>query len=129
MAIHQVLEFHEKFELPDGTVDQLDYEAFKFRANFMDEELSEFVQSYANQDRVGMFDALLDLVYVAYGTALFMGITAEQWKAGMDAVHLANISKVRAKHEGESARGTRLDVVKPEGWQGPETTLKGILGL
>ena len=83
------------------------------------EEATEFVDSYRDFDVVGQFDALLDLAYVVAGTALMMGITPEQWDEGMAAVHNANMKKVRATSAGDSKRGTKLDVVKPEGWTGP----------
>lgn len=127
MTIKQVLEFNQKFDLPDGSKDLLDADAFMYRFGFLHEELQEFGDAYAEGDQVGMFDALLDLVYVAYGTALFMGISAEQWEQGMDAVQESNISKIRAHSAVESKRGTKLDVVKPKGWVGPEARLQEIL--
>jgi len=125
--IDLVAEFHKRFDLPDGSTDCLDHEAFSFRTKFLFEEIEEFLNGYKERDRVQMFDALLDLAYVLYGTALFMGITPEQFKRGFAAVHRANMKKVRASSAGESKRGTKLDVVKPQGWQGPETTLREIL--
>jgi predicted HAD superfamily Cof-like phosphohydrolase len=114
--IDYVYEFHRKFGLPLGTDDELTREAETFRVNFMLEELREFKKALHDGDAVGQFDALLDLVYVAQGTALFLGIDPMQWAAGMRAVHDANMSKVRAKNSGESKRGTQLDVVKPDTW-------------
>lgn len=145
MSIKKVAKFHAKFGLPVGahdlmvkptvgqdplTHDSLEDEAReiqKFRVKFMQEELDEFILTLANKDRVAAFDALLDLVYVAQGTALFMGVNSVQWRAGMRAVHRANMSKVRANSSAESKRGTKLDVVKPEGWAPPERELEEIL--
>lgn len=128
--IDQVAEFHEKFGLPNGTVDLLavDAAAARFRITFMREELTEFTEDLSMGNRVGAFDALLDLAYVVYGTALFMGVTPEQWKEGMNAVHQCNMKKVRVEREEQSKRGSAFDVKKPEGWVGPEDELGRILG-
>lgn len=127
--IDDVLEFHQKFELPDGSEDKLtnDLEAIIFRTHFIQEELIELKDALAREDRIKAFDALLDLAYVVYGTALFMGVTPKQWHAGMGAVHAANMSKVRAQSADESKRGSAFDVVKPKGWQAPEPRLEEIL--
>lgn len=131
--IHDVLKFHEKFNLPDGSIDILsgNPEALEFRQKFMQEELDEFKQAMESGDRVKAFDALLDLVYVAHGTALFMGITPDMWAEGHDAVQHANMSKVRAESKEQSAsssgRGSTFDVIKPEGWEPPEPQLEAIL--
>lgn len=127
--IGNVQEFHEKFGLPQGDADQLtgNFAALEFRVKFMKEELVEFIEAMGEEDRVKAFDALLDLAYVVYGTALFMGVTPGQWHAGMHAVHSANMAKVRVANAGESKRGSAFDVRKPEGWVGPEARLQEIL--
>lgn len=125
--IGNVYEFHQRFGLPLGEENQLDQEAITFRLVFLEEELTELQEALGEGDQVKAFDALLDLVYVAQGTALFMGVSPAQWDAGMRAVHNANMAKVRASNAGESKRGTALDVIKPTGWEGPEARLKQIL--
>lgn len=127
--IELVQMFNIKFGLPTGEEDVLmgQQEAFDYRSNFLQEELNEFKEAVVKGDRVKAFDALLDLVYVAHGTALFLGVTPGKWAAGMEAVHAANMSKVRALRAEDSDRGSTLDVVKPLGWVGPETKLKEIL--
>lgn len=127
--IEQVKEFHEKFGLADGSEDLLtrDEHLGQFRVKFMQEELSEFNHAASFKNRVDMFDALLDLAYVVYGTALNMGITPEMWYSGMSAVHEANMAKERVQSAAQSKRGSAFDVVKPAGWIGPESTLEEIL--
>jgi len=127
--ITDVLKFHRKFNLPEGEEDELsnDPEAQKFRIAFMEEELREFADAIERGDRVKAFDALLDLAYVVHGTALFMGVNCLQWYEGEAAVQKANMSKERASNPGQSKRGTALDVVKPQGWVGPENRLYEIL--
>lgn len=127
--IGNVAEFHQKFGLPMGDVDQLmnDPAAQEFRVKFLQEELDELKEALAEGNRVKAFDALLDLVYVAYGTALFLGIDPAQWHAGMHAVHSCNMAKVRVAKAEDSKRGSAFDVKKPEGWTGPEARLEEIL--
>jgi predicted HAD superfamily Cof-like phosphohydrolase len=127
--IENVLQFHAKFDLPLGTYDQLmgDAAAQNFRVKFLEEELYELKEALASGDKVGAFDALLDLAYVAYGTALFAGISPAQWNLGMAAVHRANMAKIRVAKAEDSKRGSAFDVKKPEGWVGPEASLKEIL--
>lgn len=127
--IEQVLEFHKKFSLPVGDADLLtpNLDAIVFRLKFLKEETAELEEALAEEDRVKAFDALLDLVYVAHGTALFMGVSPEQWHAGMQAVHECNMAKVRVAKAEDSKRGSAFDVKKPEGWVGPEAQLAKIL--
>ena len=127
--IHKVKAFNDKFGLPDGSKDLLskDQELQNFRVNFLYEELRELQDAFAESNRVEAFDALLDLVYVAQGTALMMGVSVEQWSAGMIAVHRANMSKVKVESALDSKRGSALDLKKPTGWVGPEADLERIL--
>lgn len=127
--IANVAEFHRKFGLPLGDTDQLTHsiDTCAFRVKFLQEELNELVEALADEDRTKAFDALLDLAYVAYGTALFMGIDSAQWAAGMRAVHNCNMAKVRVAKAEDSKRGSAFDVRKPEGWTGPESRLEEIL--
>lgn len=127
--IDDVKKFHEKFGLPTGREDVLsgDDSLIRYRLGFLREELEELDKALAEGDRVGAFDALLDLVYVAHGTALMLGIDPHQWHSGMAAVQAANMAKVRCADASESKRGHSADVRKPDGWVGPEARLREIL--
>ena len=82
------------------------------------EELDEFNLAADSDDVPGMFDALIDLVYVALGTAHILNLP---WEAGWDQVQRANMAKVRAAKDGsDSKRGSGWDVVKPDGWRAPD---------
>ena len=122
---NDVVNFHQKFGVPvlnePGFLSELAPDAAKFRVGFLQEELDEFKKSLEDKDLVGAYDALLDLVYVAYGTANMMGVSPEMWQELWDNVQTANMSKVRATSASQSKRGTSLDVVKPAGWVSPET--------
>ena len=123
--------FHKKFGVPETWCpeDRPSREVFEFRSKFLQEELNEFISAMGGEEEslVKGFDALLDLVYVAKGTALMMGVTPTAWAQGMAEVQRANLSKVRATDATQSKRGSTLDVVKPQGWHGPEDRLKEIL--
>ena len=129
MSIGNVYEFHQKFGFPQGGPDELtlNHENQKFRVGFLEEEISELKEALAKGNRIEAFDALLDLVYVAHGTALFMGVTPAQWAAGMHAVHSANMAKVRVTSALDSKRKNAFDAKKPHGWVGPEARLAEIL--
>lgn len=127
-GFNDVGRFHEKFALPvsgpDVKARMLTKEEFDFRSGFMHEELTEFDESFEKGDMAGMADALIDLAYVVYGTAHFMGIPWERLWAD---VQRANMSKERASggDDSRSKRKSAFDVVKPEGWVGPDP--EGIL--
>lgn len=124
-------EFHEKFELDvvhedcyencqhkPRPRDEWNGELIEFRARFLREELDEFNEGVRERDHAKMADALIDLVYVAMGTAHLLGYP---WEELWDEVQRANMSKVRASPDGSnSKRRSRWDVVKPLGWTPPE---------
>ena len=125
--------FHRKFALPGKhPLGVLDPEVAGFRLRFLHEELNEYAtHEYAaqrekkesNPDLANytfhlgeMIDGLVDLVYVAVGTAYLHGFDfREAWRR----VQTANMKKVRAQSKEESKRGSTFDVVKPEGWEKP----------
>jgi len=117
---HDVQRFHKKFKVPvNKTPTQLKQKDMQFRIDFLEEELHELVFAYKTKDLAGQFDALIDLVYVALGTADLMGLKFDK---GWDLVHQANMKKVRVKSAKGSKRGHAWDVTKPEGWQAPDLT-------
>jgi predicted HAD superfamily Cof-like phosphohydrolase len=123
-----VQNFHNKFQVPLSSVPTLlEGEAYNFRLGFMQEELQEFVQAHYDNDLEMAYDSLVDLVYVAYGTAQMMGCTPAMWAELWGAVQEANMSKVRASSAADSKRGTSLDVVKPAGWVAPDAKHKEII--
>lgn len=112
-----ITEFHQKFSLKyQGAPRALPKDLQKFRNLFLNEELKEYFHSVTEEDLEGQLDALVDLVYVAIGTAYLNGFDFnEAWYR----VHKANMSKIRAERPADSKRGSGFDVVKPEGWQPP----------
>lgn len=118
--VEDVHEFLDKFEiLTDDPPHLLEEDVLEFRADHMLEELAEFKEAHERGDLAGSADALCDLVVVAIGTALMMGVP---YQACWDEVHRANMTKVRAsgKDDPRSKRGHALDIVKPPGFVPPD---------
>ncbi len=120
--------FHQKFSLPhlgDGSPPHLlSPDEFSFRYEFLQEELTELLEAHARGDLAGFLDGLVDLVYVACGTAHLAGLPFDEAWAE---VQRANLSKERAAgaDDARSTRGHALDVVKPAGFVPPD--IEGIL--
>jgi predicted HAD superfamily Cof-like phosphohydrolase len=111
-------DFHEKYGVPRRTtVGLLNKSTQQFRRNFLQEELDEYVIAVAQENLEEQIDALLDLVYIAVGTLDIMGVHGQ---AHWDEIQRANMSKIRANDASQSKRGSSLDVIKPEGWKGPD---------
>ena len=125
--------FHDKFELePTGDPEhRLPDDVLQFRIMFMYEELQEYVDAIGGTwccpgvnvdpskfDVEKAFDALIDLVYVALGTAFLHRFPFNE---GWDRVQAANMKKVRASGNDDplSKRKHNKDVVKPPGWVPP----------
>jgi hypothetical protein len=79
------------------------------------EELKEFEDACLIQDLDLQADALVDLVVIAKRTAAMLGLP---WEALWDDVQRANMAKER----GVGKRGHAIDLIKPRGWVGPQTT-------
>lgn len=74
-----VREFHEVFDHPIRTdlyesVYTENPQLVKSRISFLREERNEFINAFAEHDMVEMADALCDLIYFGYGTALCLGM-------------------------------------------------------
>jgi predicted HAD superfamily Cof-like phosphohydrolase len=111
---NDVREFHQKFGLIVLDIpSHLTKRKLTERIECMQEELDEFDAACAGQDLEQQADALVDLVYFALGTAVMMGLP---WKKLWKDVHRANMDKVR----GETHRGHKVDVCKPDGWIPPQ---------
>ena len=125
-----VAEFNLKFELPLNNLltpaHPLNEEDFNFRFRFLMEEMTELTDAQEVGDMEEMADALVDIVYVALGTAHMMNINFDE--CFME-VHKANLRKVAIEglDDPRSTRRHRLNVVKPDGWVPPK--LGKLLGL
>lgn len=113
-----VEEFHAKYGIAYyGPPNEMSLLLQRTRIGHMLEELNEYTSSVMMDDLEGALDALVDLIYVALGTAHLHGFDFnEAWKR----VHHANMQKVRAACPEDSKRGVDFDVVKPKGWEAPD---------
>lgn len=112
--------FHEKFHRSyDGGPRKLDPAMQEFRTRFLKEELDEYKEAVRFGDLEKQFDALIDLVYVAVGTAYLSGFP---FRKGWHRVHTANMAKVEATSAEQSTRGYAGDIIKPKGWKPPYLT-------
>jgi len=112
-------EFHERFGLDyRGGPRPLANDLHSFRRNFLFEELEEYLTAHHERNLEKQLDALVDLIYVAAGTAYLQGFDLDE---ALRRVHAANMLKVKAQNDAESARGNgTFDVVKPPGWLPPD---------
>lgn len=72
--------FQEKFGF--NTPDQfilIPQDLFDFRVKFLLEELEEYTHSYTVSDLGTAIDSLIDLVYVACGTAIYHGVSFDKF--------------------------------------------------
>jgi predicted HAD superfamily Cof-like phosphohydrolase len=116
--VEDIEAFHKKFRLSyTGKPRALTKGMSDFRVGFMEEELDEYKHAVKKKDLEGQFDALIDLIYVALGTAYIQGFDFEE---GWRRVQEANMSKMRVENAADSKRKSSYDVIKPEGWTPPD---------
>jgi predicted HAD superfamily Cof-like phosphohydrolase len=117
--VQDIIDFHKKFGLNyDGPPRELPDLLSEFRMKFMQEELDEYCEGEDMHDKEKMLDSLVDLLYVAFGTAHLHGFNIQ---AAWNRVHHANMQKVRAQRLEDSKRGSvAYDIVKPPNWKAPD---------
>jgi predicted HAD superfamily Cof-like phosphohydrolase len=88
-----VAAFHGAFGLPVNKSPgvEIDHDLATLRVDLLEEEVSEFVTASQKEDLIGIADALADIVYVVYGTALTYGIDLD---SVLREVHRSNMSKL-----------------------------------
>jgi hypothetical protein len=88
----QVLEFHQKFGVPAPTTPGIpSRERIELRIKLMAEELTEFIDASSESNLVEMIDALCDLLYVTFGSAVELGVDIEPF---FHEVQRSNMSKL-----------------------------------
>lgn len=112
-----IAEMHSKYGVNDA-VNKFSAEKLKmfldFRIKFLEEELNELKDSDNAEDTV---DALIDLCVVAIGTLNAFNVNS---KVAWEEVLRANMDKeVGVKKERPNPLGLP-DLIKPEGWVGPD---------
>lgn len=116
-----IREMHEQFQLEyDGPPRFLSPDERAFRLAAMREELEEYATAGPLVDQ---YDALLDLLVFTLGTLYRQGFPI---LPGYRAVMGQNMKK-RVGSNGDKRGGFKQDLVKPEGWVGPEAQLRVII--
>jgi len=87
------MSFHEAFDLPRQASPNvgIDESLARLRIALLEEEVGEFAEAVAAADLAAIADALADIVYVAYGTAITYGIDLDMV---LGEVHRSNMSKL-----------------------------------
>ena len=123
--VQDINDMHAKFGVHDWVKDELandtDWQRLnkflEFRIKFLQEELGETANAVKNKDAEEIVDGLIDLCVVAIGTLDAFGVDA--YKA-WDEVYNANMEKERGIKESRPNPLGLPDLIKPEGWTGPE---------
>lgn len=103
--------FHKKFNAPapSRTTDLSEYRG-ELRIALLREEVEEFVEAWELRDQVGMLDAIADIIFVANGAAVEMGVDLEPYHQEVLRTNLAK-------------EGSTTDqigkITKPVGWEPP----------
>ena len=90
------------------------------------EEADEFLEASRKGDLVEAIDACIDSIVFSMGILYKLGITNEQFEDIFEVVMSANMTKkigVKVGREGFDSE----DAVKPDNWEGPESTIRRIL--
>ena len=119
-----VAEFHRVFNLPMRQFPSTETEddLAKLRVALLEEEVGEFVTASEKGDLIGIADALADIVYVVYGTALTYGINLD---SVLREVHRSNMSKLA--DDGKPLIREDGKVLKSEHYFPPD--IASVLGL
>jgi len=94
--INMVKDFMKKFGQfkVDRPTSEAPIELRDLRFRLMEEELGEWLEAALNNDLVEMSDALMDLLYVTYGTLIAYGISPECAQEMFAEVQRSNMSKM-----------------------------------
>ncbi|MGH3753352.1 MAG: MazG nucleotide pyrophosphohydrolase domain-containing protein [Pseudonocardiaceae bacterium] len=112
-----VAEFHAAFNVPRQTQPSIDVEPAleNLRISLLEEEVGELVAAINARDLTGIADALADITYVVYGTALTYGIDLD---SVLGEVHRSNMSKL--DHDGKPITRADGKVLKSELYSPPD---------
>ena len=113
----QVAQFHRSYLLPARTSPTMDVgaEQVALRLALIEEEVGELRNAARAGDLIAVADALADIVYVAYGTALVHGIDLD---AVLDEVHVSNMTKLGG--DGRPLRRADGKILKGPAYRPPD---------
>jgi predicted HAD superfamily Cof-like phosphohydrolase len=125
-SVHDMVsEFHETYNAYVGDPDNVELPAgehLNMRMSLIDEEHEELHYAVDNGDVIETIDALGDLVYVAYGMALALGVNLDDV---ITEIHRSNMSKLGA--DGKPIYREDMKVLKGPGYFPPD--IAGVVGL
>ena len=105
-----VAEFHADLHLPLAEQPtMLAPNRLRFRCSLLEEEVEELREAANQENWLAITDALVDILYFTYGTAVEMGLDLQPF---FDEVHRANLAKTPAQHGEKPA--------KPAHWSPPD---------
>ena len=128
--INDIENLHSKFGVFDKVLmmepDRLK-EFLKFRINCIQEELDETKEAFMKNDAEEVVDGLIDILVFTLGTLdLFDIAIDEAWLQ----VNNANMTKQLGIKEGRPNPYGLPDLLKPDGWEGPDHTYNhGLIGV
>jgi predicted HAD superfamily Cof-like phosphohydrolase len=116
-----VIDFHRKFSIqydgPPRNLAEVDPDLAEFRESRLYDEFLEIKDAIIGDDMEAYLDGLVDLIYIALGTAHLCGWDFnEAWRR----VHAKNMAKMRAESAEASQYKHNCDIVKPPGWTPPD---------
>ena len=123
MSFEQVKQFHEIYKCNIG--DQLNFpdaSERELRIKLLCEEFEEYLAAEQDDDIVEVADALGDMLYIIYGTAVSYGININQV---FDEIHASNLSKLGS--DGKPLFRKDGKVLKGPNYFKPD--IKGVLGI
>ena len=107
-----VLEFHQKYGSEFYQTPTLpSTETLLLRSRLIAEEAAEFISAASQKDMEGMTDAICDLLYVVYGSAVALGVDIEPCFAE---VQRSNMSKDGGGRDGGGKVRKGADYFPPD---------------
>jgi|TARA_A100001388_G_scaffold244943_1_gene203069 predicted HAD superfamily Cof-like phosphohydrolase len=88
-----------------------------FRMLMLNEELHETMQAVNSENPEEIVDGLIDICVFAIGTLNVLEVDADK---AWDAIHNANMAKEPGVKAGRPNPFGMPDLLKPEGWKGPD---------
>lgn len=117
-AMHAKYGVNSWFEANKGDKELMS-KYLQFRLDMCKEELDESLAAFADKNPEEIVDGLIDLCVFAIGTLDVFNVNAhEAW----DRVYKANMSKEVGVKPGRPNPFGLPDLIKPDGWVGPEHT-------
>lgn len=114
LSFHEMLlQFHHHFGLPIGQSWNIP-ERHALRTELLREEFYEYLNAEEQRDPVAIADALADILYVVWGTAVEYGIPLDNV---FRAVHNSNMTKIWP--DGTVKKRDDGKVIKPPDWKAP----------